>query len=433
MKFVHAGAIYALANVASAAVPFLLLPLLTRMLGPAEFGAVVNFALLVTLCMTVAGMNAHAALGVAWFKQERAEMDTFIAAALVLAGVSTSAVALLIALVLYARPQLAPGISPAWGAAAALTAGANVVLQCRLVLWQSQNKPVQNALLQFSASVLNVALSLIAVVVLGWGGAGRNAGFAAAMVVMALTSITLFVAAREVRWQWRGAHLRLLLVFGAPLIAHSLAGVLLSTADRWMVSIELGTFALGIYGAGAQLGAVMAILADAFVKAYGPWLYARLASAREEDRLCAVGAVYSAMPMFIVVALVLGAALYWASSVVLGPQYRAATQVLPWFMLGGAFNGVYVCTSVLYFFSGRTVLLAVVTSTAALCGMAVTWYLVQVHGVIGAAAGYMTTQALLAVLCGFVAFNSFDLPWRHPARALATWARVALGRAPANV
>ena len=64
MNFLHSGAIYAAANIASAGVPFLLLPLLTRVLGPVEYGHVVSFTLLVTLCLTVAGLNAHAALGV---------------------------------------------------------------------------------------------------------------------------------------------------------------------------------------------------------------------------------------------------------------------------------------------------------------------------------------------------------------------------------
>jgi hypothetical protein len=71
MSFLRAGAIYAAANLVAAAVPFLLLPILTRVLGPDQYGQVVNFSLLVTVCMTLAGLNAHAALGVVWFKQPR--------------------------------------------------------------------------------------------------------------------------------------------------------------------------------------------------------------------------------------------------------------------------------------------------------------------------------------------------------------------------
>jgi O-antigen/teichoic acid export membrane protein len=298
-----------------------------------------------------------------------------------------------------------------------------VVLQCRLVLWQSQHRPLHNAILQFTASVLNVSLSLIAVLALGMRGDGRNAGVAIAAVLMACVAISLFIASREVRWAPDRLQMRTLAVFGLPLILHMLAGVLLGTADRWTVSVQLGPHWLGVYGAGAQLGMVMAILADAFVKAYGPWLYARLASTDPNDKHCAVGAIYAAIPAFLCAAAVLGVVLHWVSGALLGPQYRAATRVLPWFMLGGAFSGVYVCTSVLFFFSGRTALLASVTLSAALLGATLTWMLVSTLGVDGAAIGYASTQGLLALITSAVAFNSFDLPWREPRKALAVWSQ----------
>ena len=223
MKFLRAGAIYAFANIASAGVPFLLLPLLTRELQPEAYGQVVGFSLLVTLCMSLSGLNAHAALGVLWFKRPHDQIAAFTATALALALASTALVAVLAASVIALFPGLAGGITPAWGAVAAITAGATVVLQCRLVLWQSQHKPVGNALLQFSASLLNVGISLVAVTFLGFGGDGRNGGIALAAVLMAAVSITLFVRAGELCWAPDREQLKTLVVFGLPLVLHILA------------------------------------------------------------------------------------------------------------------------------------------------------------------------------------------------------------------
>ncbi len=428
MKFVHAGAIYAVANIASAGVPFLLLPLLTRVLGPSEFGQVVNFSLLVTLCLTVAGLNAHAALGVVWFKRSREEVPAYTATALAVAAGSTLLITPVVALALWWFPEHSSGVTPVWGAIAALTAGSGVVLNCRLVLWQSQGKAIHSAVFQFGASVLNVGLSLFAVLALHWQGDGRNAGIAAASVLMACLSFAVFAGAGELRWAPQREQMKTLVAFGLPLVFHSLAGVLLSSADRWTVSVKLGAHELGVYGAGAQLGMVMAVLADAFVKAYSPWLFARLTSDDPEDAHCAVGAVYTAMPTFVVMAIIVGAALFAASAYLLGPQYRAAAVVLPWFMLGGAFSGMYLCTSVMYFFAGRTSLLATVTTMAALCGAATTWLLVGNFGIRGAAIGYAMTQGMLALFTNAVAFKSFDLPWGEPRKALRVWTRRLLAQ-----
>jgi O-antigen/teichoic acid export membrane protein len=428
MKILRNGAIYVVANVMSAAIPFLLLPILTRAFGPDEYGQVVSFALLVTFCLTLSGFNVHAALGVIWFKQPRDEIPRYVGAAFALALVSTAVIGLSAGIVLGIWPDLGAGLTPAWGAVAALTAGANVILQCRLVLWQSQQKALQSAALQFTASALNLGLSLAAVFLLGWGASGRNAGIAISAGLLACASIYLFCAANEVRWSVRWDQIKLLLVFGLPLIFHTLAGVLLGTADRWIISIQLGSGPLGVYGAGAQLGTTMAILADAFVKAYGPWMYEKLASARVADKHCAVGAIYAAAPAFLCGAALLWIVLHFASSLLLGPRFQDAVPLLPWFMLGGAFTGVYVCTSVLYFFAGRTVLLSSVTLPSAVLGTIVTWMLVARYGVVGAAMGYSVTQALLAIFVGAVALRSFDLPWGDGRKAIAIWSHRVTGR-----
>lgn len=423
MSFLRSGAIYSAANVASAAVPFLLLPLLTRQLTPDQYGQVVGFVLLVTMCMTVAGLNAHAALGVLWFREVPEQVPSITATALAIAVSSTLVVAALAMSGAYFFPHLLPNITPSWAGAAALTAGSSVILQCRLVLLQSKSKPMSNAILQFSSSVLNVSLSLVGVIALGLGSYGRNGGVALAALLMACVAIILFVRSHELQWSPTKKQIKTLMSFGLPLILHSFAGVLIGTADRWIVALKLGSYELGIYGAGAQLGMVMAILADAFVKAYGPWLYSRLKAASDADKLCVVGAIYVAPPALLCVASGVGLGLYLISSSLLGVKYGAAATVLPWFMIGGALNGIYMCTSVLFFFSGRTGVLASISMSAALCGAAGTWLLVAHHGINGAASGYALTQGLLALFTTVVAINVFDLPWRRPRHALEVWIR----------
>jgi O-antigen/teichoic acid export membrane protein len=423
MKTLRNGAIYFAANVVSASIPFLLLPILTRALGPDQYGQVVSFALLMTLCLTLAGCNAHAALGVVWFRQPRQEIPLYVGAALMLASTSTVVIALMAVIALDVWPGFSAGLSPGWGAAAALAAGANVILQCRLVLWQSQQKALQSAAMQFTASALNLGLSLAAVFLLGWGAAGRNAGIAVSAGLLACTSIYLFHAAHEVRWSVRPEQIKVLLAFGLPLVLHSLAGVLLATADRWIISIELGSAPLGVYGAGAQLGATMTVVADAFLKAYSPWLYERLASNKTAEKYYAVGAIYALAPAFFCAAATLWMLLHLTSGLLLGPRFHEAVALLPWFILGGAFTGVYVCTSVLYFFSGRTALLSSVTLPSAVLGTVCTWMLVSRYGVTGAAMGYLVTQGLLALFVSAVAMRSFDLPWTDGRKALAIWLR----------
>lgn len=422
----RSGAIYVAANIASAAVPFLLLPLLTRVLGPAQFGSVVAFMLLVTLCQSLAGLSMNAALGVAFFKRSADDMREFSASALAVAIVSTAATAALVAAVLWIWPQLGSGITPLWGALAALTAGANIVLQCRLVLWQAQHRAIASAALQFATSGVNVALSLLAVLAFGWGGDGRNVAIVAAYMLAGLAAAALLVRGGELAWAPTAEHMRSLLHFGAPLVLHALAGALLATADRWVVAVQLDATSLGLYGAGAQLGMVMAMLADAFVKAFTPWLYGQLQHRQLSGRAAAVGAVLMALPGFLLLAVAVGATLHIVSGWLLGPRFADASQLLPWFVLGGAFGGMYMCSSAVLFYQSRTAQLACATLSAALVGGGCTWWLVGRFGLSGGAAGYALTQGLLATLTAMMAIRHSDLPWGAPRAALLAWRQAIL-------
>lgn len=421
MKVARAGAIYALANFASAGVPFLLLPLLTRALSPAEYGVVVNFFLLVSLCSACAGLSVHGALGVAWFNRQPTEMPGFVGSALFVAATSTALVAAFAALVLGIFFDAGSGLTPIHGVMAAVMAGAQIVFQCRLVLWQSQQQPAKVAALQVAGSVLNVCLSLLAVIVLQLGGEGRNLGAAGAAVIMAAIAVALLRNAGEARMTVKREHLRSLVAFGGPLIPHALAGVMLSSADRFIVSALLGTDVLGVYGAGAQLGAVMAILADAFVKAFTPWVYARMATRTPEDSLRLSGAMYLAIPAFLGLGAVIAIAMWWVAPLILGPAYAKGLSIIPWFMLGGAFSGMYLAVSGLYFFANKTNRLSVASVSAVTLGVACSVALTLRFSVAGAAAGYALTQLLLAMFAWILAVRTFPLPWGQPLKAVRAW------------
>jgi O-antigen/teichoic acid export membrane protein len=407
--------------VAAAAVPFLLLPLLTRVMSPAEYAEVVAFALWVGLCLPLAGLGVHGAVGVAWFSRGKAEMADYVGSAATVALCASAVCAIGVAALVAMVPRAGMGLAPAWVAVAALTAGSHVLLQCRLVLWQSQQKPLHNAAVQMGASALNMALSLLAVLALGLGSTGRNGGIAAATALMALVALALLVSGGELRWRPNPTDIRALVLFGLPLVPHALAGVLLANADRWLVGAAQGTEALGVYGAAAQLGMVMSVLADAFVKAYNPWLYARLHTKDRHDQLCVVGAAYIAVPGFLLACTVIGLLLVMVSGAALGPQYRQAATLLPWFALGGACSGIYYSYSPMFFFNSRTGLLATTTVTIAALSLPLAWLLVRHFGTVGGAAGYACTQALLALGTAWVATRSFDLPWGEPRAAVWAW------------
>lgn len=411
------GAVYLVANVASAAVPFFLLPILTRALTPGDYGDVVSFFLLSSLSTSVAGLSLHGAVSMKWFTKTDIDFSRFVATAIAVVIASTSlsgAILLGLSQVLQATLHLPFFLWPA----AAIFAGANVLVFMRTALWQSQGKAPPAAALQVAAASLNVGASLIGVFLLDLGAEGRILGAVTASIISATAAVLLLRHSGDLRPAISGQDARTLLRFGVPLIPHALAGALLVSADRFAVSEALGAEALGIYGIAAQIGQVMNVLADAVVKAVTPWFYTQLQGPSALGRLRVVGMTLLLGPLWLVVAVV-----GWGCFTIVGPlildaRYAAAIDLSLWFLCGGAVASSALNVAGLFFFTSRTEWLSLATVTSALLAVVLSRLIVGQFGIAGGGAAFVIAQGLQLALSWALSLRVFPMPWHRPLLAI---------------
>jgi O-antigen/teichoic acid export membrane protein len=410
----RSGAVYGAANVLSAAVPFLLLPVLTRALSPQQYGEVVSFYVLVAVCAALAGLGLHSAVGVRWLDRTAGDPARYTGAAVLIVLATTLITALLSASI---APRLGIGLSPGLCALAAAVAGANVLQGMRFAVWQSHERPFPAAMLQVSLAVLNVGMSLIAVLSLHLGGRGRILGAALASALVALASVlSLAYDGSATRPTW--ADVRALLRFGLPLTPHTLAGTLLGNADRFAVAAQLGTAALGVYGAATQLGSVLGVLADAVTKAYTPTVYRWLSRRSTRSRLRVVAVAYLSVPVWLSVAAGLWVCFLLIAPLLLGPSYQRASALTIWFLLGGALNAVYLNIAGLFFFTGKTEWISLASVVASLLALLLAPVLVARLGVVGGGVTYLASQGALLASAFALADRISPMPWARPGLAM---------------
>jgi O-antigen/teichoic acid export membrane protein len=419
----RSGAIYGLANVLAAGVPFLLLPILTRALTPAQYGEVISFYMLVAVSGSVAGLSLQAAVGVRWLDTARGDPGRYTASAMLLVVLSTALAALLASAL---APLAGVELSVAICSLAAVMAGSNVLQGIRFAVWQSCERPLQAATLQVSSAVLNIALSLLAVLALQMGGRGRILGATIAIVMVALVGAWLLIRERSAT-RPSFVDLRALLRFGLPLTPHTLAGALLVNADRFAVSTQLGSGALGIYGTAAQLGMVINVIADAAIKAYSPSMYRLLSRNTARSRLRVVAITYLSIPVWLLVAGVLWAAFFLLGRWLLGDRYLDAIELSVWFLLGGALTGVYLNIAGLFFFTGKTEWVSVATVSASVVAMLLAPYAVSSSALIGGGVAYLCAQFAMLTAAWVLSRQIQPMPWGHPVLAL----RVLMRQPPA--
>ncbi len=346
-RLVTTGAAYQAADIVAKGFAVFLLPLYTRHVPPAGYGA---YNLLLT-SVILTSILLRVGLGEAFVRfyfvdhdlERRARIARTVTATV--AWITTLA-ALLAVLFAGALSQLVLGSRDP------------LLMDCAILgLWAFTNLEMAYAQLRVDerartylrASMCNVLLTISFTVVLvvfaGQQARGLLLGNfgASALVVLGLW----FVLARERRFSLRvnprdlGAMLR----FGAPTVPADASVYALQLADRFYLFRVYSESAAGLYSIALQLATVVFLAVRGFQYAWPPLAYS-IESDCEASRLYSLVTTYYALATGVIVC---GVALEarWIVRLLAGPEYFGAYRALPWLALGWALYGLYPVLMVL--------------------------------------------------------------------------------------
>ena len=262
---ISGSVVYLVSNIVNTAIPFILLPVLTRYLSPAEYGEIAMFQLFLGALGALVGFGVVGAAGVKYYDGHLVghELKNFIAACLQIL-VASSTITFVIIFTFRAQFSEWLGLQEHWLLLAVAASAASVVVQIRLSQWQVRKEARLYGALQISQSALNMLLTLLLVVALLQGAGGRIASQILAALTFALLAFFLLKRDDLLGFMvWKPAYLKEALAFGVPLIPHIGGMFLISTVDRFVIKTELGLAEVGIYMVAVQLASVMALVFDA--------------------------------------------------------------------------------------------------------------------------------------------------------------------------
>lgn len=418
-KLVGNAAIYLGANVLNAGIPFLLLPVLTRVLSPADYGTLAMFGVALSILGAFTGLSVHGAIGVRYFTLKQDELAEYVAACMAILAASTAT--LLVVVVVCGR-WLADisGVPVDWLMVAVIVSGLQFLGNIRLSLWQVAGHAKKYATFQVSQSLLNATLSLLFILGLGLAWQGRVLGQAIAVGLFGVTALWLL---RKDALLCFGAQLRLhgadALAFGIPLIPHVLGALVLATSGQFFVTNMIGIGATGIYVVAAQVGAVVGLIADAFVKSYAPWLYQQLKDQSPASKNLVVGVSYAVFLFFLALSALASVFVYAVFPLVVGQQFMAARALSVFFIFGNGFTGMYLAVAGFFFFTSKTRFVSVVSISSGVLSIGVMYVCGRAFGLEGIAFAFLASQVVMFLLAWAGANLVYPMPWLQLRPALA--------------
>jgi O-antigen/teichoic acid export membrane protein len=417
---VRSASIYLLTTALNAAIPFLLLPVLTRVLSPADYGIVAMFGLMLAVFGAFTGINVHGAISVRYFQLGREELAAYVSTCLAILVASTAVTGFVVILAGAWLSELT-SVPADWLLVAVAAAAVQFLINIRLSLWQVTGQARAYGTLVLSQGLVNAAASLLLVLVIGMGWQGRVLGQVLAASCCAAIAIWHLARAEFIRppTEWR-KHAADALRFGIPLIPHVIGGLLIVAADRFVIVNMLGTAEAGIYMVALQVAQVIGFATDSFNKAYTPWLMKRLAGSEAAPRLAIVRGTYAYFAVIVAAACLYGALAPGLLEVLVGGSFRAAGALVIYLAVGFAFGGCYFMVTSYIFFESRTGLIAAVTFFSGLVNILLAIVLVSHYGLEGAALAFMLSNAMTFAITWWMAQKVHPMPWLRALRAVGS-------------
>ncbi|MGQ0443319.1 MAG: oligosaccharide flippase family protein, partial [Methylophilaceae bacterium] len=280
------------------AIPFLLLPILTRVFTPEEYGLVTLISAVIAILGAFTGLSVHGAVSVKYFDKE-INHPKFVGASLFVLAGSTSAVLIFL---LIAGNQLSAWIHipKQWLIIAAIASAAQFVINIRLTMWQVQEKAIRYGFFQVTQTIFNLTLSLALVFWMLMGWEGRAWGIVIATLFFAVVAIITIHKEKLVYWSGDKQYAKAAMRFGVPLIPHVIGGLVIATADRFIIAKLMGSDSVGIFAVAIQISMVITFLVDAFLKSYSPYLFKKLSAISDIDKENIVKMTYALFMIFFI-------------------------------------------------------------------------------------------------------------------------------------
>lgn len=267
MKVLKDSFIYLIGELLNKALPFFLLPYLTRKLGAEGFGELSYYLTILALFSIFIGLSQEGAVTRYFYFYGNKAVDLIVRAGY-LYNIAFSALSLVVAWFL--KSEVIAYII--------IIAMFNSFLSVQLALRQAQKQPIPYIIIQFLSSFIMVLLTIIMLeFVAGDKVVNRLlALLLSGLFVFLITYLFInkkFRSKRKFSLTSYKAALIYIFSFGIPLILHQLSFFMKGQLDRIFIYKYYSVEELGVYSASVQIASVLTIFFMALNKAFLPYLY----------------------------------------------------------------------------------------------------------------------------------------------------------------
>ncbi|MCD6519367.1 MAG: oligosaccharide flippase family protein [Anaerolineae bacterium] len=390
--------IFGLGNMATKALGFLLLPLYTSFLSPAQYGALAIVNVTSSLLAILLGMGLRTALFKYYFVSEEREFKRIVMSSALfwLLGVGILALCILWPTApLLAQSLLGDHSRSIYFQLMAVTLVFSGLRTVPFAIFRAEKKSTQYVLFSIASFLLATSLNIYFIVRLHMGVIGI---LSASLITSAVSALAGIIVCRKyLAWRFSWHVMKDILKFGLPLVPAGLGSFFLIQSDRYFLKFLSTMSQVGLYSLGLQFGMVINLF---FVQPFQLiWLPTAFEMQHRPNAKTFYGGI---LTYFVLIAswAALGVSLLSkeAIAIMTTPKYHPAHAIVPWISFAYVFYGAYMVVNIGIYLRERTSLAGWLVGASALANMGLNLLLIPRIAGQGAALATFAAYALLFVI-----------------------------------
>lgn len=407
-------AIFSVTSMLSKAVGFLLLPLYTRYLNPADYGVLELLAVVLQMSVLLAAQGLPQALvqSYAYKYQDDKEMKT--------KAVNTAFVYLLITAIL-----LCGLIFIFSGNINSLLFGeknySNLLRIVAVTIFLRTTTYIPNALMrvrlrsiQISVAqlihlIVNLSLNIYFIVFLGLGVKGVIYGNVIAELILVIIMYKLIV--KDLSFSFSFSLLKALLSFGLPLIPAALSLLLLNASDRMFLQKFSTTDQVGLYALGYKISTTLQfVVIQPFLMVWPSIYFPMIKRTDARENIASLTSIFVLLMSFFGLMVIL---LAKPAIMIMAPrEYWDSHLVCYWIVPSVILYGFYYVVNVGINIKERTKLTPVIIGIAALINLVFNFFLIPHYGMMGAAVSTFLSFVVLVAIAYYYNHRIYPIPYQ---------------------
>jgi O-antigen/teichoic acid export membrane protein len=390
------------------------MPYLSHFIDPVGYGMLSMVNSFVTILIPLIGLTASGIISVEYYKlKDKTQFSSLFSSVQLIPlvpGLFILIISFLFQNVIGNFLEI-PKASNYWIPLSVLIALLSIYFDSLLVYNVIEQKPNNYVKFSIIRLFIEVGLTLLFVSYFGMGWEGRLWSWLIATIISFFLSIYYFSSQGLFTWNIRKKYIRAGIIFGLPLILHTIGKFVINQSDRIFIAKMVSIEEAGIYNIGYQVGMVILLLVNAAGNFFQPFLFERLTDLTDHRKLEIVRIIYIIIIALMVLLLFITLIAPFLFKTIIDRSYSGAVVFVFWTGLSYFFWGIYTLFTGFIFYKKQTNQLGYLAILNVTLNICLNYILIKHFEALGAVYATCISFFVIAAVVVWRGSSLFKLPW----------------------